>query len=55
MRNQSRLGLVVLGAFDTVVTAQSRKILSSLGLLELLEVLGRLEVGLDLVEISATS
>lgn len=52
MRNQRSVRLEPFGAFGTVVSAKSREVLGSLGLHELLEVLGREEVGLDLVDVS---
>lgn len=55
MFHQSKFAFVVFRALDAVVTAQSRQVFGSLRLLKLLQVLGGLEVGLDLVEISAQS
>lgn len=49
--DQGRLGLVPLGTLDAVVPAQGGQILDELGLLVLLEVLGRQKVGLDLVDV----
>lgn len=52
MRNQCSVRVEPFGALGAVVSAESRKVLSGLGLHELLEVLGREEVGLDLVDVS---
>lgn len=49
--DQGPLGLVPLGALDAVVLAQGGQVLNELGVLELLEVLGRQQVGLDLIDI----
>ena len=51
MGDQGRLGLVPLGALDAVVLAQGGQVLDELGVLVLLEVLGRQQVGLDLVDV----
>lgn len=53
MRNQRGVRLEPFGAFCAVVSAKSREVLGGLGLHELLEVLGREEVGLDLVDVSS--
>jgi hypothetical protein len=53
MRNQSSIRIEPLGAFNTIVTTKAGKVLSSLCLHELLQVLGRHDVGLDLVDISS--
>ena len=52
VRDQSGLAFVILGAFDAVMATKGWKIFGGLCLLELLKVLGRFEVGLDLVEVS---
>lgn len=49
--DQGRLGLIPLGALDAVVLAQGGQIFDELGVLVLLEVLGRQQVGLDLVDV----
>lgn len=49
--DQGRLGLVPFGALDAVVLAQGGQILDELGVLVLLEVLGRQQVRLDLVDV----
>jgi hypothetical protein len=49
--DQCRFGLVPLGALDAVVLAQSGQILDELGVLVLFEVLGRQQIGLDLVDV----
>jgi hypothetical protein len=51
MNDETALRLEPLGAFDAIVPAEPGQILSSLGVLPLLEVLGRLQVGCDLVEV----
>lgn len=48
---ERRPGHEPLGALDAVVLAQGRQVLDQLGVLVLLEVLGRPDVGLDLVEV----
>ena len=47
------LGVEPLGALDAVVLAQARQVFSCVAVLVLGEVLGREEVGLDLVDVSA--
>lgn len=49
--DEGRLGLVPLCALDAVVLAQGGQVLDELGVLVLLEVLGRQQVGLDLVDV----
>lgn len=49
--DQGELGLVPLCALDAVVLAQGGQILDELGVLVLLEVLWRQQVGLDLVDV----
>lgn len=51
MGDEGRLGLVPLCALDAVVLAQGGQVLDELGVLVLLEVLGRQQVGLDLVDV----
>jgi hypothetical protein len=52
VHDQTSLGLEPLGALDAVVPAESGQILGGLGLLVLLQVPGRQEVGLDLVDVA---
>lgn len=52
MRNQRSIRLEPFGAFGAIVSAKSREILGGLSLHELLKMLGREEVGLDLVDVS---
>ncbi len=52
VKNQARLRLEPLGALNAVVAAQPRQVLGGLGLLEQLQVPGRQEVGLDLVDVA---
>lgn len=49
--DEGRLSLVPLCALDAVVLAQGGQILDELGVLVLLQVLGRQQVGLDLVDV----
>ena len=46
------LRIEILGALDAVVQSTAGKVLGRVAVLVLLEVLGREEVGLDLVEVS---
>lgn len=50
--DQRALHIKPLGAFCAVVSSQTRQVLGSLGVLELLQVLGREDVGFDLIDIS---
>lgn len=52
MRDQRRLHVEPLRTLGAVVPSQPGQVLGRLCILELLEVLGRREVGLDLVEVS---
>jgi hypothetical protein len=52
VQNQTRISLEPLGAFNAVIAAEAGQVLGGLGLLVQLEVPGRLEVGLDLVDVA---
>lgn len=52
VRHQRGLHVEPLGALGAVVPAETGQVLDGFGVFELLEVLGRGEVGFDLVEVS---
>ena len=52
VNDQARVGLEPPGALGAVVAAQPGQVLGGLGLLVNLQVSGRLEVGLDLVDVA---
>jgi hypothetical protein len=52
VHDKTGLRLKPLGALNAVVPAEAGQVLSSLGLLVLLKVPGRQEVGLDLVDVA---
>lgn len=51
MHDERRLGIEPLGALGAVVLAQTGQVFRCLGVLVLLEVLGRQEIGLNLVDV----
>lgn len=51
VHDERRLSVKPLGALGAVVLAQAGQIFESLGVLVLLEVLGREEIGLDLIDV----
>lgn len=52
VKNQTRVGLEPLGTFNAVIAAKTGQVLGRLGLLVQLEMPGRQEIGLDLINVA---